>query len=61
MRPLEDGFHVEFFCKVGLFVFLVVLVATVPWGWGASLILLLQLRPQCEVGRLEVPAAIECI
>ncbi len=34
MRPLEDGFHVEFFCKVGLFVFLVVLVATVPWGGG---------------------------
>ncbi len=30
------------------------------WG-GASLIILLQLRPQCEVGRLEVPAAIGCI
>ncbi len=36
MRPLEDGFHVEFFCKVGLFVFLVVLVATVPWEGGVS-------------------------
>ncbi len=58
-RPLKHGFSMEEFSFLGGLLGLLVAVVTVVPGRYPSIVLLLQLVPQCEEGGVEFDATVE--